>query len=644
MSWKEAKDASGRIYYYNSETKQSTWEKPKELYNHLDELLEKSAWKKYFSKETKRYYYHNSETRKTTWEFPIKQENEPKTAVVAEDKNSKVEESGETSTTTNKPDDNTSENTQFYKIFSVEKSLMNPTFTANNGSSVAGPAQKQIFIQLLEDNKVSTSWSFQKVMETFIDNPKYWVIDDTLAKKTYFEEYLIEKSKRELSNLSNTKEKFQNDFKELISQHKDDVKYYTLWKTFKKKVRDEPIYEHSILSEKEKKAIFQKYVDYLRKIQEEKEEKLKTQALSEFEDYFETSLKSKITNEVEWDDILKMITTDERVKQNKNFLKLNKLDILRIYSRFQEDITKDLRSQIKTLESQNKRNDRIARENFKKLLQEMKENNLITINTTFKEIYPYIKDEESFQNLLGRSGSGPLELFWDLIEEQNILLKAQKDIIFNYIVEKQFNILTSSKEEFFAILKDNKLLSNINVGQEDSSFLEEHREYIYEMLVKQSLQDLKKMKKSVLQRFDDEKLVYKNKIVDFIEEKHISGNTPTEQIQSLESLRWENLKNDIRSLPFYQRLEEFVQNNYLMVYDEEFEKNLDYGYYVEANKFKGCGKLNTDAMSNSNATLGDDFSSEILNQSVIQIKEDILAAERKKLASAKPVVNMELDY
>ena len=52
--WQEAKDASGKTYFYNSVTNESRWEKP---------LGETKEWSKHLDAGTGNYYYVNNKTQ-----------------------------------------------------------------------------------------------------------------------------------------------------------------------------------------------------------------------------------------------------------------------------------------------------------------------------------------------------------------------------------------------------------------------------------------------------------------------------------------------------------------------------------------------------------------------------------------------------
>uniref|UniRef100_A0A3B1IJR3 WW domain-containing protein n=1 Tax=Astyanax mexicanus TaxID=7994 RepID=A0A3B1IJR3_ASTMX len=67
--WTEHKSLDGKTYYYNTETKQSTWEKPDELKSPAEQMLSKCPWKEYKS-DTGKPYYYNSQSKESRWTKP----------------------------------------------------------------------------------------------------------------------------------------------------------------------------------------------------------------------------------------------------------------------------------------------------------------------------------------------------------------------------------------------------------------------------------------------------------------------------------------------------------------------------------------------------------------------------------------------
>ncbi|XP_023644835.1 pre-mRNA-processing protein 40A isoform X1 [Capsella rubella] len=67
--WQEHTSADGRKYYYNKQTKQSSWEKPLELMTPLERADASTVWKEFTTADGKKYYY-NKVTKESKWTIP----------------------------------------------------------------------------------------------------------------------------------------------------------------------------------------------------------------------------------------------------------------------------------------------------------------------------------------------------------------------------------------------------------------------------------------------------------------------------------------------------------------------------------------------------------------------------------------------
>jgi len=66
--WTEHTAPDGRIYYYNTATKQSSWEKPDCLKSEAEKLLASCPWKEF--SDNGKSYYHNTVTKESVWTIP----------------------------------------------------------------------------------------------------------------------------------------------------------------------------------------------------------------------------------------------------------------------------------------------------------------------------------------------------------------------------------------------------------------------------------------------------------------------------------------------------------------------------------------------------------------------------------------------
>ncbi|ANB14257.1 Prp40p [Sugiyamaella lignohabitans] len=69
MAWEPHQDDQGRVYYYNSVTRQSTWEKPDELLTPLEIALKRTGWTEYETDDGAKYW-NNDASGESVWELP----------------------------------------------------------------------------------------------------------------------------------------------------------------------------------------------------------------------------------------------------------------------------------------------------------------------------------------------------------------------------------------------------------------------------------------------------------------------------------------------------------------------------------------------------------------------------------------------
>lgn len=489
--WKEAKDTSGRTYYYNSKTGQSRWDKPTELLSEQELILTKYGWKSSKTSDGKLYYY-NSQTKVSRWELPDLPE------FKKELEKEGVEEVPKTSKQAHED---------------IDK-YANPSQILNTSKKPKDEAKKE-FIQMLQDNQVDSVWSFSRIIsELGSKDPRYWMVeDDPLYRQQLFEEYFTSRSEEQLLKERTETSKFSEAFWEMLKT-KPQIQYYTRWSTAKRLIVNEPIYKHSVVKESVKKQRFFEYVANLREEHEKSRRHLKTQALKELHDYLENILFSSNAGRTDngndiplmkWQTLTNnyLFEKNKRYMANKHFEVLTYEDVLRVYMDFMKKVEKNLEEKLTAIQRINYTKDRIARDNFKQLLRspDIK----IKANSKWQDIYPLIKNDPKFLQMLGTSGSSPLDLFLDIVEEKSITIAAQRSIAQNILIEKRFqwneNDLDINREAIRSHLRNDGQFANVDNHDQD---------LIIDQLVQLQGERQKKQKLLEQRTFEEKKYFFKS--------------------------------------------------------------------------------------------------------------------------------------
>lgn len=415
--WNEATDPEGRVYYYNT-SGETSWEKPRELYTDLELKLDQHGWKAGKTDDGKVYYY-NTSTGESKWEIPTFPEGQ------------KTSESSE-------------------PISDMQKSYENKSLLLQVSTKPKQEAEKT-FISMLEEHGIDSTWSFNKIIsELSSTDPRYWCVDDDpLWKRQMFEKYLSNRTEDQLLKEHSAVNKFKTAFVEMLKQNKE-IHYYTRWVTAKRIIANEPIYKHSVVSEKIKRQTFSDYVEALRQERSNLRTENREQALLELREYLEEIIPGRSAL-LSWHDLSNkyLFENNSRFMSNKHFVLLTKEDVLKVYISIVEKFATQIEQEITKYQAVNYTKDRIARDKFKQLLKEFDHD--IHSNTKWEDIYPLIKSDERFLSLLGRDGSSPLDLFLDVVEDKAITVNAQKSIAHQFLIDTKFQWLEDDESNILAL-------------------------------------------------------------------------------------------------------------------------------------------------------------------------------------------------
>ncbi|XP_027276228.1 pre-mRNA-processing factor 40 homolog A isoform X16 [Cricetulus griseus] len=396
--WTEHKSPDGRTYYYNTETKQSTWEKPDDLKTPAEQLLSKCPWKEYKSDSGKPYYY-NSQTKESRWAKP--KELEDLEAMIKAEESSKQEECTTTSTApvpateipttmstmaaaeaaaavvaaaaaaaaaANANTSTTPTNTVGSVPVAPEPEVTSIVATAvdsENTVTISNEEQAQIAnttaIQDLSGDISSNTGEEPTKQETVTDfTPKKEEEESQPAKKTY---------------TWNTKEEAKQAFKELLKEKR--VPSNASWEQAMKMIINDPRYS-ALAKLSEKKQAFNAY-----KVQTEKEEK--EEARSKYKEAKE-SFQRFLENHEKMTSTTRYKKAEQMFGEMEVWNAISERDRLEIYEDVLFFLSKKEKEQAKQLRKRNW-------EALKNILDNMAN---VTYSTTWSEAQQYLMDNPTF--------------------------------------------------------------------------------------------------------------------------------------------------------------------------------------------------------------------------------------------------------
>ncbi|XP_038193179.1 pre-mRNA-processing factor 40 homolog A isoform X5 [Arvicola amphibius] len=401
--WTEHKSPDGRTYYYNTETKQSTWEKPDDLKTPAEQLLSKCPWKEYKSDSGKPYYY-NSQTKESRWAKPKELEDlegyqntivagglitkSNLHAMIKAEESSKQEECTATSiapvptteipttmstmaaaeAAANASTSTTPTNTVGSVPVAPEPEVTSIVATVvdnENSVTISNEEQAQIAnttaIQDLSGDMSSNAGEEPSKQETVTDfTPKKEEEESQPAKKTY---------------TWNTKEEAKQAFKELLKEKR--VPSNASWEQAMKMIINDPRYS-ALAKLSEKKQAFNAY-----KVQTEKEEK--EEARSKYKEAKE-SFQRFLENHEKMTSTTRYKKAEQMFGEMEVWNAISERDRLEIYEDVLFFLSKKEKEQAKQLRKRNW-------EALKNILDNMAN---VTYSTTWSEAQQYLMDNPTF--------------------------------------------------------------------------------------------------------------------------------------------------------------------------------------------------------------------------------------------------------
>ncbi|KAI8911796.1 hypothetical protein EDD86DRAFT_203299 [Gorgonomyces haynaldii] len=374
MGWSIHKDNNtGKSYYFNSVTRQSTWEKPPELKSAMERALEFSDWQEFVDDETGNKYYFNKKTEETTWDLP------PEFNEIAE--SMKFEKEAEK---------------QLLKLSAM------PTIVSFETKEEAQDA----WYEMLKVMGCDPTWDWDTCIRKCSGHPAYRALRSASDRKEAFESF-IDNLKKESEFVQ--KERLDKDTKKLVDLLKTlDIDLHTSFKTVNLLLRDNPIY--SEITPGNRRPIYRKYIQELKEQDKETQRTIRKSNLEKI---------GKLLNELKVDHTFSWRKTKELIYQHPKFASdptFSKMDPMDILVQFEDHVLKldaEFRKTRSAQIKQERRQERIIRDGYRDLLREARKSGILTMKSKWKDFYQKYKSDERYLQMLGNPGSNPLEMFWD---------------------------------------------------------------------------------------------------------------------------------------------------------------------------------------------------------------------------------------
>jgi pre-mRNA-processing factor 40 len=301
------------------------------------------------------------------------------------------------------------------------------------------------FLKLLRRNNIDPNWTWEQTMRSIIKDPQYRALKDPKDRKAAFEKYAVEVRLQEKDRAKERIEKLRKDFATMLSSH-PEIKHYTRWKTARPIIEGETIFR-SAKDDDERRQLFEDYIIELKKASVEREVTTRKAAMDEL---IEILRGLDLEPYTRWSEAQGIIQSNQRFQGDEKFKSLSKSDMLTAFENHIKTLEKTFNDARQQQKNQKSRRERQNRDRFLSLLHELKASNKIKAGSKWSKIHPLIVTDERYQAMLGQPGSTPLDLFLDMVEEEERALRSTRndvldvlDVSISFIVRNHLLIFSS---------------------------------------------------------------------------------------------------------------------------------------------------------------------------------------------------------
>ncbi|KAG1726058.1 uncharacterized protein EDB91DRAFT_1166704 [Suillus paluster] len=408
--WTEHRNPEGRTYWFNTGSRESVWEKPDDLKTPFEKALGETKWKEYFSGGRK--YYYNTESKESKWDMPdellLLLEK-----VEKEKQNSQLVVAGSIPTPAApipaaviaaQPDGTVALAGSAALPFSssgvlpARPNLPDDPAIPHNGFATFEEGEKA-FMHLLRKAGVDADWTWDQTMRTIITDPLYKALNSLAEKKASWQKYTDGLRQKEEEEREARLSKLRPAIRNMLKGN-PNVFHYTTFATADKLFSQHPIWQQARF-EAERKLIFDEYVAELKQREVQETRAARSRAISKVVSLFK---------ELDVDVLTRWRKAHEMLR------KLPTLDILLAFEDYSRVKEREFEEQMRRAQVEKTREERKAREAFKGLLQDLVTAGKIKARGKWRHVYPTFASDQRYLNMLGKPGSNPLELFWDVVD------------------------------------------------------------------------------------------------------------------------------------------------------------------------------------------------------------------------------------
>ncbi|GAA5897497.1 hypothetical protein JCM5296_001143 [Sporobolomyces johnsonii] len=311
------------------------------------------------------------------------------------------------------------------------------------------------FKGMLKALGVDSTWTWEMVMKEAITEPLYKALRTLAERKSAFERYLDETRKEEREERERSLQRCRKEWGKAMEKiggglgMEEGVKSWWSWERGKRVMSEKaPDVWKLPRNDDERRILFDEFIANLRTKEETRKRELRGKNMDKLTKILE-SLQLDLAGPVRWQDVRATLYRTPEWHRDPELQRIEMIDMLTVVEDEVRKAEKELAEQRQRLAEEKRRRGRKARDDFIALLNELVASDQITSGTTWKSIYPLLASDPRYLNLLGTPGSSPLDLFWDIVDELDVRAEEDEQVVELVAKEKGMVVGEETAEDEF---------------------------------------------------------------------------------------------------------------------------------------------------------------------------------------------------
>jgi pre-mRNA-processing factor 40 len=380
--WKEYTAEGGRKYWYNTETKESSWEMPDAFRNALG---------------------INGAPSNPASQSPFTAGPSHSNAAYDQTREQRIPESRQLS-------------------FASDPKVQAFVPASNDPEYASFEEAEAAFTKLLRRSGVQPDWTWEQAIRATARDPQFRAIKDPKDRKAAFEKFCHDVITQDKERAKERLTKLRADFETMLKRH-PEITHYTRWKTARPMIEGETIFR-STSNETERRQLFEEYVIGLKRAHAEEQTSMRKSAMDGLVDLLP---KLNLEPYTRWSDAQGIISSTQPFQNDAKYKTLSQFDILTVFQTHMKALERAFNDSKQEEKNRKFRKERKARDAFKSLLSELKKAGHINAGSKWSRVLPLFEKDERYTNMIGQGGPTPQELFWDLVEDEERGLRGPRN-------------------------------------------------------------------------------------------------------------------------------------------------------------------------------------------------------------------------